>query len=132
MMNTTNYVRLTGNLGQDVQIFNFESGTKKAVFTLATTENFKNQKGEWVKNTTWHNVIAWGKNADLMATTLSKGVKVMISGSLRNNTYEDKSGVKKYTTEVVVHEFIKLSSTPSLMLAESCHDDAAIDAELTM
>lgn len=47
MINTTNYVRLTGNLGQDVQLFNFESGSKKAVFSLATTENYKNQKGEW-------------------------------------------------------------------------------------
>ena len=107
MITLTNNVNLIGNLGKDVQITTFSTGGKKASFSLATQEKFKNQKGEPISNTTWHNIIAWGKNAELMGKVLAKGTKVMVKGSLANRSYE-KDGIKHYVTEVIVHEFVRM------------------------
>ena len=107
MQSIANTVQLIGNLGKDVVINTFESGSKKATCTIATTEFSKNAKGEIQKNTTWHNIIAWGKNAELMGKVLAKGTKVMIKGSLANRSYE-KDGIKHYVTEVIVHEFVRM------------------------
>jgi single-strand DNA-binding protein len=112
-MNTnthTNTVHLVGNLGKDVQVTTFESGKKKAAFSLATNESYKNQKGEMVSNTTWHNIIAWGNVADGIAN-LVKGNKVDIRGSLSNNSYTDKDGQKRYITQVVALQISKLETT---------------------
>lgn len=111
MSNThTNTVHLVGNLGKDVQISTFESGKKKASFSLATNESFKNLKGEMVTNTTWHNVVAWGNLADQIAG-LTKGNKVEIRGSLSNRSYVDKEGQKKYITEIVALQITKMENT---------------------
>ena len=109
-MNTLiNNVHLIGNLGKNVELKNFDSGTKKASFSLATTESYKNQKGEYVKNTQWHNVIAWGRNAELIAKALEKGSKVAIQGTLNYRTYEAK-GETKYITEILVTDFMKMNA----------------------
>ena len=72
-MNTLiNNVHLIGNLGKNVELKNFDSGSKKASFSLATTESYKNQKGEYVKNTQWHNIVAWGNTAELIEKHLNK------------------------------------------------------------
>ena len=94
-MNTLiNNVHLIGNLGKNVELKNFDSGSKKASFPLATTESYKNTKGEYVKNTQWHNVIAWGRNAELIAKALEKGSKVAIQGTLNYRTYEARGETK--------------------------------------
>ncbi len=106
-----NNVQLIGNLGQDVQVMNFNTGNKKATFSLATSESYKNKDGEYVSSTQWHNVIAWGKQADLISRTLAKGNKVAIQGSLIYRFYEDKNGVKQNVTEIVLSEFMKISDS---------------------
>jgi single-strand DNA-binding protein len=110
MVTLTNNVNLIGNLGKDVQITTLSTGTKKASFSLATQEKFKNNKGEWVSNTTWHNITAWGKNAELMSKSLAKGNKVAISGTITNRSYEDKLGQKRNITEILVVDFMKVNT----------------------
>ncbi len=110
-MNTLrNHVQLLGNLGRDVEFSTFDSGTKKASFTLATSEYYKNNAGEKVQETQWHNIVAWGKNAEFMNKSLSKGSKVLIKGKLVSRSYEDKSGNKRYITEVLANEFVGLDA----------------------
>ena len=110
-MNNTikNSVQLIGNIGKDVEILNFENGNKKASVSIATTDYYTNNKGEKVKQTEWHNLIAWGKTAELMAQVLHKGNEVAIQGKLTNRSYADKTGVTRYVTEIVVNEFYKIS-----------------------
>jgi single-strand DNA-binding protein len=106
-----NNVNLIGNLGQDIQLINFESGNKKASFSLATSESYKNKDGEYVKNTQWHNVVAWGKQAELLSRSLSKGNKIAVQGTLQYRTYVDKDGKTQYVAEVVMNEFVKINTT---------------------
>lgn len=108
MMNTIkNSVQLTGNIGKDVQLLSFDNGNKKAILLLATNESYTNAKGDKIKTTTWHNLIAWGKTAEDMAQTLQKGNEISVEGKITNRSYEDKEGNTKYITEIVVREFSK-------------------------
>ena len=101
-----NKVQLIGNLGADPDIKNLESGKKLVRFSLATSENYRNAKGEKVTETQWHNVVAWGKVAEIAEKYLKKGSEVAIEGKLINRNYNDKDGNKKYITEVVVNEVL--------------------------
>jgi single-strand DNA-binding protein len=108
-MNTVrNRVQLIGNLGSAPEIKTLEGGKKMAKLNIATNESYKNQKGEWIKDTTWHSVTAWGNNAEI-AEKLLKGAEVAIEGKLRNNTYTDKEGIKRFAVNIEVSEFIMLS-----------------------
>lgn len=109
-MNTlTNNVQLIGNLGRDVEIITFGSGNKKASVPLATTEVYKNEKGELIKNTQWHNLIVWGKNAELIFKSTTKGSKVAVQGMINYRTYQDRSGTQQKVAEIVVNEFMKIA-----------------------
>jgi len=106
-MNTLrNSVQLIGNLGQKPEIVNLENGKKLAKFSLATNESYKDSKGEKQTKTEWHNLIAWGKTADIVAMFLDKGKEIAISGKLTYNTYEDKEGNKRSKTEIVINEIV--------------------------
>jgi len=109
MKNLINRVQLIGHLGKDVETFEFSEGKKVAKATLATSESFYNKNGDRVENTDWHNLVAWGKTAELMANLGTKGAKIAVSGKITNRSYEDKTGVKKYVTEVVVDEFMMMT-----------------------
>ncbi|HTN09311.1 single-stranded DNA-binding protein [Agriterribacter sp.] len=110
-MNTLqNKVQLIGNLGNNPDVRNTESGKKMARVSIATNENYRNAKGETVKETQWHNAIAWGKNAELIEKYLTKGSQVAVEGKLVNRNYVDKDGIKRYTTEVQVNDILFLSS----------------------
>jgi single-strand DNA-binding protein len=104
-----NSVQLIGNLGQDVAILTFGSGNKKATFSLATTESFKNKEGDVIKNTQWHNVIAWGAQADQLAASVAKGYRIEVHGKIQNRSFQDKDGNKRYVTEIVMSHFKKLN-----------------------
>ena len=95
-----NKVILLGNLGKDPEVKTIDSGKKVASFTMATTEAYKNQNGERVENTTWHNVVFWGSVCDVIEKYLKKGNQVYIEGKITNRSYDDKDGVKKYITEI--------------------------------
>lgn len=109
MNNLKNCVQLIGNLGRDVELKEISNGSKVAKFTLATNDYYKNNKGEIVKDTQWHSIVAWGKTAELMAKVLKKGSSVALQGKLVHRTYEDKDGNIKYTSEVKAHEFMNMT-----------------------
>lgn len=103
-----NKVQLIGNLGNAPEIRNTESGKKLVRFSVATNESYRNAKGEKVTETQWHNVIAWGKVADIAEKFLVKGTEVAIEGKLMSRNYMDKEGNKKYVTEIQVNEILML------------------------
>ncbi len=108
-MNTLkNKVQLIGNLGQEPEIINLESGKKLAKFSIATNDYYYNKKGEKVEDTQWHNIVAWGKTADIIEKYVNKGQEVAIEGKLTSRSYEDNAGQKKYITEVVCNELLML------------------------
>ncbi len=106
MSNLRNTVRLIGNTGQDPEIMNLESGKKLAKFTLATSESYKTDKGEKITDTQWHNIVAWGKTAEIIEKYVTKGKEIAIEGKLTHRSYDDKNGDKKYYTEVVANELL--------------------------
>lgn len=101
-----NKVQLIGHLGAKVEIKNLESGKSMGRVTLATNEVYKNAKGEKVTETTWHHLVIWGKNAEILDKYTDKGSEIAIEGKLSNRSYTDKNGEKKYITEVVVNEIL--------------------------
>ncbi len=103
-----NKVQLIGNLGNDPEIINLDSGRKLAKFTVATNESYKNDAGEKVTDTQWHHVVAWGKTAEIIEKYVTKGKEVAVEGKLTHRSYEDKSGEKRYATEVVVSDLLLL------------------------
>ena len=108
-MNTLrNKVQLIGNLGNDPEIVNLESGKTLAKFSLATNESYKDANGERVTDTQWHNIIAWGKVATIVEKFLTKGKEVAIEGKLTSRSYETKDGEKRYVTAVVCNELLML------------------------
>jgi len=108
MSTLRNKVQLIGNLGTQPEIINLESGKMLAKFTMATNEHYKNAKGEKVTDTQWHNIVAWGKTAQIIEQYLNKGQKVAIEGKLTTKTWEDKEGNKRYMTEVVCNELLMM------------------------
>jgi single-strand DNA-binding protein len=108
-MNTLrNKVQLIGHLGNDPEVINLESGKTLAKFSIATNDSYKTASGEKVTDTQWHNVVAWGKTAEIIEKYLTKGKEVAVEGKLTTRTWEDKDGMKRYTTEVVCNELLML------------------------
>ncbi len=110
MSNLRNKVQLIGHLGNDPEIINLESGKKIAKFSIATNESYKNEKGEKVEDTQWHNLVAWNKTAEIAEKYLKKGKEIVVEGKLSSRSYDDKEGVKRYVTEIVVQEFLMLGA----------------------
>ncbi|NVN16767.1 single-stranded DNA-binding protein [Muricauda sp. HICW] len=108
MNSLRNKVQLIGNLGNDPEIITLENGAKLAKFSIATNESYKNAKGEKVTDTQWHNIVAWGKLAEITEDFLSKGKEVMIEGKLINRSYETNEGEKRYITEIKCNELLML------------------------
>jgi len=108
MATIKNSVRLIGNIGMDPDVRTFDNNRKMVRLSIATNDSYKNDKGEKVTDTQWHNIVLWGTQANMAETYLKKGDSVIIEGKLASRNYNDKDGVKRYVTEVVVNEFIKL------------------------
>lgn len=108
MSTLRNTVQLIGHVGNDPEIVNLESGKKLAKFSVATNESYKNSKGEKITDTQWHNIVAWGKTAELVENYVPKGKEVGIEGKLTSRSYEDKDGIKRYITEIVCNELLLL------------------------
>lgn len=106
MSTLRNKVQLIGHVGNEPEILNLESGKKLAKFSIATNESYKNSKGEKITDTQWHNIVAWGKTAELIENYVPKGKEVGIEGKLTSRSYEDKEGVKRYVTEIVCNELL--------------------------
>ena len=106
-MSGVNKVILVGHLGKDPEARHLEGGVSVVSFPLATSESF-NKDGRRVEQTEWHNIVMWRGLADVAAKFLQKGKLVYIEGKLRTRSFEDKEGIKKYTTEVVAENFTLL------------------------
>lgn len=105
-----NRVQLIGNLGQDPEIKTLDSGKKIAKFTIATNDAYKNNDGQKIEETMWHNIVAWNGLADTASKYLKKGNEVAVNGRIVYRTYEDKNGVTKYFTEIVLNDILLLRS----------------------
>lgn len=101
-----NKVQLIGNLGQNPEIKESQSGKKFAKFSIATNESFKNAKGEKTEDTQWHNVMAWGKTAEIIENHCKIGDQVMVEGKLQHRKYDKEDGSTGYITEIVAHEIL--------------------------
>ena len=103
---SVNKVILIGHLGKDPELKYTPAGRAVAQFSLATNERWTGQDGQKNEKTTWHNIVAWGKQAEVMKEYLRKGSQVYIEGRIDNRSYEKKDGSgKAYISEVVVQNF---------------------------
>ena len=103
-----NKVQLIGNLGMDPEVLTLENGNKLARFSIATSETYKNQKGEKVEEVQWHNIVAWGKTAEIVENYVTKGKQIAVEGKLIHRSYETKEGDKRYITEVKCNKLLLL------------------------
>ncbi|MDI6779157.1 MAG: single-stranded DNA-binding protein [Bacteroidota bacterium] len=103
-----NKVMLIGNLGKDPELRYTANGTPVASFSIATSDSWKDLEGNLTERTEWHNIVAWRKLAEICGEWLKKGQKVYIEGSIRNRSYDDKNGVKRYVTEIIADDLIML------------------------
>ena len=108
-----NRVQLIGHLGGDPELRYTEGNVPVATFSLATNESYKDQNGNLVERTEWHRIVAWRKLAELLGEYLRKGSKVYLEGKLQTRSWDDKDGNKRYTTEIVVSDFVFLDSKGS-------------------
>lgn len=106
-MSGINKVILVGHLGKDPEVRHLDGNVSVASFPLATSETF-NKDGKKIEQTEWHNIVMWRGLADVAAKYLQKGKLVYIEGKLRTRSYEDREGVKRYTTEIVAENFTML------------------------
>jgi single-strand DNA-binding protein len=104
-----NRVILIGNLGKDPEVMTFDNGVKKASFSLATTESYKNKEGAKVDQTEWHNVVLWRGLAEVAEKYLKKGSQIYLEGKIKYRSYE-QDGVKKYITEIYTDTMTMLGS----------------------
>jgi len=110
MAGSVNKVILIGRLGKDPEIKYTPSGAPVAKFSLATDEVFKDRSGEQQKHTEWHNIVAWNKLAEICGEYLTKGKQVYIEGSIRSRQWEDQSGNKRTSYEIVARQMTMLGS----------------------
>jgi single-strand DNA-binding protein len=108
MSNLRNSVQLIGRLGKDPEVKTFDSGKKLATFSIATNSTYRNQKGDKVEETQWHNLVLWDNLADIAAQYLKKGSEIAIEGKLVHRTYETSTGEKRNTTEISVNDMVML------------------------
>lgn len=107
-MASINRVILVGNLGKDPEIRHLEGGVSVARFPIATSETFKDKTGNKQERTEWHNIVAWRGLAEISEKYLKKGQSVYIEGRIRTNSYQDKEGVQRYSTEIVADNMTML------------------------
>lgn len=113
MAKDLNKVMLIGRLGQDPELKYTQSGIAVTKFSMATSQQWKDQDGNTQDKTEWHNVVAWRRIAEICAEYLKKGSKVYIEGALSTSSWEDENKKKHYRTEVVLNEMIMLDSKGS-------------------
>jgi len=107
-MNGLNKVTLIGNLGKDPEVKTIDEKLIVAKFGLATTESYKDEKGEKQQVTEWHNIVLWNKQAEMVGKYLKKGSKIYLEGKLKTRSYQNKEGEKRYVTEIIAEHFLML------------------------
>ncbi len=105
MKTNTNKVELSGFAGRDAEVKEIKNGMSLASFSLATSDGYRGKNGDWVNNTSWHNIVLWNEMARKAGVEIKKGVRVCVTGKINYRTYETQSGEKRYITEIIAHEF---------------------------
>lgn len=108
-MRSVNRATLLGNVGRDPEIKVTGGGTSVASFSIATSERYKDKSGEWQDRTEWHNVVAYGRNADIIRDYVRKGSKLYVEGRIQTRSWDGKDGSKQYRTEIVVDQVVLLT-----------------------
>ena len=111
MSTLRNSVTLVGRPGAEPEVRNFGNNNKKASFRLAVNESRRNANKEWVNDTQWFNIVAWGRTAERIESNVKKGMQIGIGGSLRNNEWTDDKGQRHSTTEIWVNDLLLLEKT---------------------
>lgn len=111
-MQLKNRVQLIGNLGQLPVICITENGKKMARFSIVTHDTYRNTQGEKVTDTLWHNIVAWGKLAEIAEKHFTKGREVAVSGKIVHRSYTDKNGIHRQITEIILYELLLLGRYP--------------------
>ena len=105
MAKGVNKVLLLGNVGKDPEIRATTGGTTVASFSLATADRQKDQAGNWQDKTEWHNLVAFGRTAEIVRDYVKKGSQIYVEGKISTSSWDDKeSGQKKYRTEILVND----------------------------
>ncbi|HTP80340.1 MAG TPA: single-stranded DNA-binding protein [Bacteroidota bacterium] len=107
---SVNKTILIGNLGKDPELRYTSAGVAVVTFTLATNESWKDQDGNMQERTQWHNIVAWRKLAEIVGEYLKKGSRIYAEGRLQYRSYDDKNGVKRTVTEIVLDQMLMLDS----------------------
>lgn len=107
-MSSVNKVILIGRLGRDPEVKFTQSGSAVCNFSMATDESWKDKSGEKQSKTEWHNIVVWGKLAEICGQYLTKGKQVYVSGRIQTREWDDKDGNKRKTTEIVASEMTML------------------------
>lgn len=126
MNNLRNSVQLIGRLGSTPEVKNLENGVKLASVNIATNESYKNAKGEYVEQTTWHRLVGWDKLAETMEKFWTKGREMVVRGKLVNRSYDDKNGIKRYVTEIRVIDFEFLGKNPKTAALDVAPEKEAV------
>ncbi len=103
-----NKCMIIGNLGRDPEMRYTPSGQAVTQFTVATNRNYRDQQGEWQSETEWFRVVVWGQQAERTAERLRKGHKVYVEGRIQTRQWEDQTGNKRYTTELIANQVSSL------------------------
>ena len=126
---SVNKVILVGNLGKDPEVRFTNSGSAMARFSVATSEVWNDRDGNRQERTEWHNVVVWGKQGEHCGQYLAKGRQVYVEGSIRTRSYDDKSGTKRYVTEVVAQRVQFLGGGGGTRLAQQAESAPADDTQ---
>jgi single-strand DNA-binding protein len=126
---SVNKVILVGNLGKDPEVRFTNSGSAVARLSIATSEVWNDRDGNRQERTEWHNVVVWGKQGEHCGQYLAKGRQVYVEGSIRTRSYDDKSGTKRYVTEVVAQRVQFLGGGGGTRLAQQAEAAPADDAQ---
>lgn len=106
-MSSLNKVMLIGNVGKDPEVTTFDGGNKVAKFTLATSERYTDKSGQKQEKTEWHNIVAWGNQAEVIEKYVTKGKQLYIEGQITSRQWE-QDGVKRYATDIKLNSFVFL------------------------
>ncbi len=96
-----NKVLLIGNLGKDPEVKYLDGGVCVAKFSLATSESYRDKAGQKIDQTEWHNIVLWRGLAEIAEKYLKKGMQIFLEGKIKSRSWDDKDGVKRYTTEII-------------------------------
>ncbi len=122
-----NKIMLIGNLGRDAETRFTTNNLSVTNFSLATTYGYKGKDGNWVNETTWHNITSFNLS-DYFKDNLKKGKKIYVEGRLTKREYTDKEGIKRYSTDVISERIIPLDSSEGGSNSDSTFSDSSVDA----